>query len=201
MAAPHTEPTTTQACAIGVTYEAEPRAGLYFVGPDAAYPDKPAQVWSQGEDEDNRHWFPCQDHPGARTKSSMKVTVPAGHSTLYGEYRSRSGIRLGVGLGGVAVAGVGAYFMLHSANNKEEQVCTGGQCTTEKSPDSSMFLVGSGIFIVGAMVAIFVPPNIKDEGRIRVVPGAPAAASGRAPSARGLASWDPIAGARVFGRF
>lgn len=41
----------------------EPRLGLYFTGPDEQYPEKTWQVWSQGQDEDNRYWFPCVDHP------------------------------------------------------------------------------------------------------------------------------------------
>ncbi|MBI2887197.1 MAG: HEAT repeat domain-containing protein [Chloroflexi bacterium] len=59
-----------------VRYSATPRRGLYFVGPDAAYPDKPAQVWSQGQDEDSRHWFPCHDFPNQKATSEMIVTVP-----------------------------------------------------------------------------------------------------------------------------
>src|SRR5438105_2234564 len=34
-----------------------PPLGLHFVGPDRQYPNKPAQVWTQGEDEYNRYWF------------------------------------------------------------------------------------------------------------------------------------------------
>jgi aminopeptidase N len=59
-----------------VRWRAVPRRGLYFLGPDAAVPDRPRQAWSQGQDQDNRHWFPCLDHPGARTKTEVFVTVP-----------------------------------------------------------------------------------------------------------------------------
>ncbi|MGB7251949.1 MAG: aminopeptidase, partial [Phormidesmis sp.] len=31
-----------------------PQRGLYFIGPDKHYPDKPVQIWTQGEDEDSR---------------------------------------------------------------------------------------------------------------------------------------------------
>src|SRR5688572_5867975 len=48
---------------IAIEYEGSPRRGLYFVSPDPAYPDKPLQVWSQGQDEDSRYWFPCFDQP------------------------------------------------------------------------------------------------------------------------------------------
>src|SRR3972149_4497554 len=59
-----------------VRYSASPRRGLYFVGPDEGYPDKPPQVWSQGQDEDSRHWFPCVDFPNELATSEMLVTVP-----------------------------------------------------------------------------------------------------------------------------
>ncbi|MCH7699973.1 MAG: HEAT repeat domain-containing protein, partial [Chloroflexi bacterium] len=59
-----------------VRYSASPRRGLYFVAPDEGYPDKPLQVWSQGQDEDSRHWFPCVDFPNEMATSEMAVTVP-----------------------------------------------------------------------------------------------------------------------------
>jgi aminopeptidase N len=60
-----------------VEYSAEPRRGLYFIGPDRGYPKKPVQVWSQGQDEDSRHWFPCVDFPNEMATSELIVTVPA----------------------------------------------------------------------------------------------------------------------------
>jgi aminopeptidase N len=63
---------------VTIAYRATPRRGLYFIGPDEAYPQRPRQVWSQGEDEDNRHWFPCYDAPNERQTSEVIVTVPRG---------------------------------------------------------------------------------------------------------------------------
>jgi aminopeptidase N len=60
-----------------VRYAARPKVGLYFVGPDEAYPDRPSQVWSQGEAEDNHHWFPSFDFPNDRATSEEIYTVPA----------------------------------------------------------------------------------------------------------------------------
>ena len=48
---------------ISVEFAGSPRRGLYFIGPDEAYPDKRIEAWTQGEDEDSRHWFPCYDYP------------------------------------------------------------------------------------------------------------------------------------------
>ena len=55
---------------------ANPQRGIYFIGPDEHYPDKPVQVWTQGEDEDSRFWFPCFDYPGQLATSEIKVRVP-----------------------------------------------------------------------------------------------------------------------------
>ena len=57
----------------GVT---NPQRGLYFIQPDEHYPDKPTQVWTQGEDEDSRFWFPCFDYPGQLATSAIRVQVP-----------------------------------------------------------------------------------------------------------------------------
>ncbi|MBA7599370.1 hypothetical protein ES703_06402 [subsurface metagenome] len=61
---------------LNVVYHARPRLGLYFVRPDEAYPDKPWQIWSQGEMEENRHWFPCYDSPNDQLTTELIVTVP-----------------------------------------------------------------------------------------------------------------------------
>ncbi|MGC1309616.1 MAG: M1 family metallopeptidase [Phormidesmis sp.] len=53
-----------------------PQRGIYFVGPDEHYPDKPTQIWTQGEDEDSRFWFPCFDYPGQLATSEIRAKVP-----------------------------------------------------------------------------------------------------------------------------
>ena len=67
---------------VAIDYEGTPRRGLYFVGPDAAYPDKPVEIWTQGEDEDSRYWFPCYDYPNDKATSEIVVTVPAAFFAL-----------------------------------------------------------------------------------------------------------------------
>src|SRR5262249_40596693 len=61
---------------VPISYNGSPRRGLYFVGPDEGYPDKPQQAWTQGEDEDSRYWFPCYDYPNDRATSEVIATVP-----------------------------------------------------------------------------------------------------------------------------
>ncbi|PYQ62863.1 MAG: hypothetical protein DMF53_12075, partial [Acidobacteria bacterium] len=60
---------------VAVDYSAHPQAGLYFVGPDRGYPNKPRQIWSQGEADLNRFWFPSWDYPNDRTTTEMVATV------------------------------------------------------------------------------------------------------------------------------
>ncbi len=67
---------------VRITYRATPRRGLYFTAPDEARPGRPVQVWSQCQDQDGRHWFPCQDHPGQRMSTALSVVVPRGWFAL-----------------------------------------------------------------------------------------------------------------------
>ncbi|MEW6056932.1 MAG: M1 family aminopeptidase [Bdellovibrionota bacterium] len=53
----------------------EPRAGLYFIAPDEHYPQRPWQLWTQGQDQDNRYWIPCHDAPNEKATTEMVVTV------------------------------------------------------------------------------------------------------------------------------
>jgi len=46
------------------------------VQPTEAQPNKPTQVWTQGEDEDSRYWFPCFDYPGQLATSEIRIKVP-----------------------------------------------------------------------------------------------------------------------------
>ncbi len=61
---------------ITVDFSGYPRRGLYFIQPDEAYPDKRVEAWTQGQDEDSRHWYPCYDYPNELATSEMHVTVP-----------------------------------------------------------------------------------------------------------------------------
>jgi aminopeptidase N len=62
---------------LAIAYSVEkPQRGIYFIQPDKYYPHKPTQVWTQGEDEDSRYWFPCFDYPGQLSTSEIRVRVP-----------------------------------------------------------------------------------------------------------------------------
>ncbi len=60
-----------------IVYKAQPRRGLHFFSPSAMYPDRPKQIWTQGEAEEARHWIPCFDHPSDKLTTEMLVSVPA----------------------------------------------------------------------------------------------------------------------------
>ena len=71
------QPTTIKPIKIAIAYSVKhPQRGLYFIQPTEYYPDKPTQVWTQGEDEDSRFWFPCFDYPGQLATSEIRVRVP-----------------------------------------------------------------------------------------------------------------------------
>ena len=72
-----TEPAPGTPFDVEVDYSATPRFGLFFLGPDAGYPDRPRQVWSQGQDDYSRYWYPCLDAPNQKATSQLVVDVPA----------------------------------------------------------------------------------------------------------------------------
>lgn len=68
---------------LAITYHSDnPQRGLYFVAPTEHQPDKPVQVWTQGEDEDSRYWFPCFDYPGQLATSEIRVRVPKPYQAI-----------------------------------------------------------------------------------------------------------------------
>jgi aminopeptidase N len=71
------QPTTDKPINLTINYQVnQPQRGLYFISPDEHYPDKPIQIWTQGEDEDSRFWFPCFDYPGQLATSEIRVKIP-----------------------------------------------------------------------------------------------------------------------------
>jgi aminopeptidase N len=67
---------------IRITYEGQPKAGLYFVRSKGRRSRKVVQVYSQGEAEDNKLWFPCYEAPNDKMTSEVLVTVPASWTAL-----------------------------------------------------------------------------------------------------------------------
>jgi aminopeptidase N len=67
---------------IAIQYEGKPSKGLYFILPDKDYPDRPNQIWSQGESEDTRYYLPTYDYPNDRLTTETILTVPASWMTV-----------------------------------------------------------------------------------------------------------------------
>ena len=78
---------------IAIDYIATPRGhggsaainsdrGLFFINPRGEEPDKPRQIWTQGETESNSRWFPTIDKPNERATQEISLTVEQKFKTL-----------------------------------------------------------------------------------------------------------------------
>ena len=67
---------------ITIRYEGKPTKGMYFILPDKDYPDRPSQIWTQGESEDTRYYLPTYDYPNDRLTTETLLTVPASWITV-----------------------------------------------------------------------------------------------------------------------
>ena len=56
--------------------------GLYFIRPDSVYPEKPLQVWTQGETDHNSCWFPTIDAPNQKMTQEISIRVDTAMVTL-----------------------------------------------------------------------------------------------------------------------
>jgi aminopeptidase N len=56
--------------------------GLYFIDPRDEDPNKPTQIWSEGETEHNSKWFPTIDAPNQKSSQEISLTVPEKYVTL-----------------------------------------------------------------------------------------------------------------------
>src|SRR4029077_5919191 len=67
---------------IAIRYEGKPAKGMYFILPDKDYPDRPSQIWTQGESEDTHYYLPTYDYPNDRLTTETILTVPASWITV-----------------------------------------------------------------------------------------------------------------------
>ncbi len=67
---------------VSIRYEGKPSKGMYFILPDKDYPDRPIQIWTQGESEDTRYYLPTYDYPNDRLTTEIILTVPASWLTV-----------------------------------------------------------------------------------------------------------------------
>jgi aminopeptidase N len=68
---------TGQIINLAIKYKTlNPSFGIFFVAPDEHYPNKPYQIWTQGESEGSRFWYPCLDFPKQIASCEVKVRTP-----------------------------------------------------------------------------------------------------------------------------
>ncbi|MBO9733032.1 MAG: M1 family metallopeptidase [Chitinophaga sp.] len=56
--------------------------GLYFINPDGKDPNKPIQIWTQGETEGSSAWFPTIDKTNQKCTEEISMTVEKKYVTL-----------------------------------------------------------------------------------------------------------------------
>lgn len=71
--------------ALRFKYSATPKKGIYFVperkGADG-FPGNSAQIWTQGEPEEARHWFPSFDFPSDKATAEQFITAKPGETVV-----------------------------------------------------------------------------------------------------------------------
>lgn len=62
---------------VRLKYSAKPKKGIYFVSPErnATQIVRDAQIWTQGEAEESRYWFPSYDFPDDKATTEQFLTV------------------------------------------------------------------------------------------------------------------------------
>ncbi len=70
--------------AIRFVYSAVPKKGVYFVEPKIVDGKTihGAQIWTQGEADEARHWFPSFDFPSDKATSEQFITAEKGESVI-----------------------------------------------------------------------------------------------------------------------
>lgn len=70
---------STEQIAIRFKYTAKPVKGIYFVN---AGKDRSAQIWTQGEPDEARHWFPSFDFPSDKATTEQYITAQTDETVI-----------------------------------------------------------------------------------------------------------------------
>ncbi len=73
---------TAQPSATGGSAVITSNKGLFFINPKGEDPNKPMQIWTQGETNWNSRWFPTIDSPNERCTQEVYLTVEDRFKTL-----------------------------------------------------------------------------------------------------------------------
>lgn len=79
---PNTDLIWNAAYEMTVSYEANPRVGLYFIGWNDKNNLSRKQIWSQGEQIDNRNWIPMYDERNDKLLTEMSVRFDKDYKVL-----------------------------------------------------------------------------------------------------------------------
>lgn len=73
---------------VRISYSASPKKGIYFV---EETDEHSAQIWTQGEPDEARHWFPSFDFPSDRATTEQMLTVDKDETVIAnGEFLGKS---------------------------------------------------------------------------------------------------------------
>jgi aminopeptidase N len=85
----------SQRCSLEIEYTARPsmvpsrtleaitdERGLYFINHKGNLPNRPRELWTQGEPEANSVWFPTFDSPNQKSTQEVLITVDTSYTTL-----------------------------------------------------------------------------------------------------------------------
>jgi aminopeptidase N len=67
-----------QEASVTVRYSAQPERGLYFRTPELGFKPEDIHLWTQGEADEARHWYPGYDYPNEKFTVEMICHVPDG---------------------------------------------------------------------------------------------------------------------------
>lgn len=68
---------------VALKYTASPKKGVYFVSAEgSAERGHSAQIWTQGEPDEARHWFPSFDFPSDKATTEQYLTVEKGETVI-----------------------------------------------------------------------------------------------------------------------
>ena len=67
---------------VAIAYRAEPINGIYFRTPEMGYKPGDTHLFTQGEQIEARHWYPCPDAPNQKFTSQITCRVPAGMTVI-----------------------------------------------------------------------------------------------------------------------
>jgi aminopeptidase N len=67
---------------VTITYHAEPTEGLYFRTPEMGYKPGDTHLFTQGEEIEARHWYPCYDSPNMKFTSEITCRIPEGMTSI-----------------------------------------------------------------------------------------------------------------------